>query len=282
MVSRGQFAAKPGARRSLLLAALLAVVAGATWLALSGDRHGAARPRVVRIGYAVEAPYAFLDAQGNVVGESAASARLIAQRLGWQIEWVQTEFGLLIPDLLDGRFDLIDAGLFITPRRARQVRFAAPRLRVGSALLVRRDSLFDLHSWQQLKSNTGLRVAAVGGSVEEERLRALGVSRLVSVPDARAGAAAVLAQLADGLALSLPTVRLMARQQSGLEALPVPDPNGYSYVAAAFRPDDVGLLRAWNAGQAAIVGTREHLAAVAVYGFSREDVIVPASAPTAR
>lgn len=281
MVSRVQVAGKPGRWRSLLLAALLVVGAAGWWLWQAGRNGTASAGRVLRIGYAVEAPYAFLDAQGSVVGESAASAGLIAQRLGWRIEWVQTEFDLLIAELLDGRFDVIDAGLFITPERARQVRFAAPRLRVLPALLVRSGNALNLRSWQQVKAQPQLRLAVVGGSAEEARLRGLGFSRLLSVPDARAGAAAVLAHLADGLALSLPTVRRLARQQEGLEAVPVPDADGVSYVAAAFRPQDASLLRAWNGAQAAVVGTPQHLAAIGPYGFGSEDLVVPATA-TAR
>jgi polar amino acid transport system substrate-binding protein len=266
-----------------MAAAVVAVGAAAAWLA-AGRQHraGATRPRLLRVGYSVEAPYAFLDAQGDVVGESAVSAGLIARRLGWSLQWVQTEFDLLIPDLLEGRFDVVDAGLFITPQRARLVRFAAPRLRVGPALLVRRGSPLNPRSWVELKEHPGLRLAVVGGSVEESRLRGLGFAPLLRVPDARAGAAAVLAQLVDGLALSLPTVRRMADLQPGLAALAVPGANGVSYVAAAFRPDDAGLLRAWNRAQAAIVGTPEHLAAIAPYGFTRADVVVPASAPAVR
>jgi hypothetical protein len=59
--------------------------------------------------------------------------------------------------------------------------------------------------------------------------------------------------------------------------VPVPDADGVSFVAAAFRPDDAGLLREWNRGQAAVVGTPEHLAAIAPFGFTRGDVVVPAS-----
>lgn len=280
---RVQFAGKPRPRRALLLAALLTLGASSAWLAVrSNERRRPAAARVVRIGYAVEAPYVFLDAQGTVVGESAASAGLVARRLGWQIEWVQTEFDLLIPDLLEGRFDLIDAGMFVTPERARQVRFAVPRLRVSPALLVRRGNPSDLHSWEGMKARPGLRLAVVGGSVEEAQLHALGLSRVLSVPDARAGAAAVLAQLVDGMALSLPTVRMLAARQAGLEAVAVDDANGVFYAAAAFRPDDVALLRAWNGGQAEVVGSAQHLAAIAAYGFTRDDVIVPASAALAR
>ena len=279
MVSRVQVAGKPGRWRPLLLAALLLLLAASGWWRLHAVRSEAAGgARVLRIGYAVEAPYAFIDAQGRVVGESAASAGLVAQRLGWRIEWVQTEFDLLIADLLDGRFDVIDAGLFITPERARQVRFAAPRLRVVPALLVRSGNPLDLRSWQQVKEQPRLRLAVVGGSVEEARLRASGFSRLLSVPDARAGAAAVLAERVDGLAVSLPTVRQLAGQHHGLEAVPVADADSVSYVAAAFRPQDARLLRAWNGAQAAVLGTPRHLAAIAPYGFGREDVVVPAAA----
>ena len=281
-MSGPQMAAKRGLRRSLLMSAAVLAAGAAAWLGAGRPGRRVASRRQLRVGYAVEAPYAFLDAQGEVTGESAASARLITRRLGWSFRWVQTEFDLLIPDLLEDRFDVIDAGLFVTPQRARLVRFAAARLRVGPGLLVRRGSALNPGSWAQLQEQAGLRLAVVGGSVEDARLRALGFAQLLRVPDAHAGAGAVLARLADGLALSLPSLRLMARQQPGFEVVPVPGPDGVSYVAAAFRPDDASLLRAWNGAQAAIVGTTEQLAAIAPFGFTRADLVVPAPAAGTR
>lgn len=265
----------PRRRWLWLLAAsvLLAGLSALFWWTARPDALGRIRERgFVRIGYAVEAPYAFVTPGGRVSGESAETARLVASRLGWKTRWVQTDFDELIPDLLDGRFDMVAAGLFVTPERARLVRFAAPKLRVRPGLLVPRGNPAGLRSMAQLKELARLRVAVLGGSEEERRLRALGVPHLVTVPDARAGATAVETGAVDVLALSLPTVRTMAGQNHRLQAIAATDPDGVHLVAAAFRPGDRDLVAAWNRAQAQVLGTAEHLREIAAFGFQASDV----------
>ena len=232
----------------------------------------------VRVGYAVESPYAFLGPDGRVTGESAETARLVAARLGWRIEWVQTSFEALIPELLDGRFDLIAAGLFVTPQRARLVRFAHPELRVGAGLLVQRGNPKRLYGAGDFKA-PGVRAVVLAGSVEEQRMRELGLPQPLSVPDARAGMTALESGLADALVLSLPTVRAIARSHPGLQAVDASDRIAAASVAAAFRPGDPALLAAWNSAQAQILAGAEHLRAIAAFGFTREDVPAPGHVP---
>ena len=54
------------------------------------------------------------------------------------IKPVLTEWGSLIPGLRAGRFDLIAAGMYITPERCKQVLFTDPHYRLLDTLLVAR------------------------------------------------------------------------------------------------------------------------------------------------
>ena len=141
------------------------------WLVFSahGPRDAWDRVRetgVLRIGYAVEAPYAFVAPSLEVTGESPETARLVANEIGVRhIEWVQVSFANLIPELLDGRFDLIAAGLFMTEDRLRQVSFSLPTLQVGPGVLMRADHEQELDaplSW--LLTSRG-RIAVLEGAV---------------------------------------------------------------------------------------------------------------------
>lgn len=110
---------------STLGAGLLA--AAAWWAGGDTSWRRVAAAGVLRVGYAVEAPYAFLIADGVPTGEGPESARQIAQRLGLaRVDFVQVPFAELIPGLLERRYDLIAAGLFVTAERATRVRFSAP------------------------------------------------------------------------------------------------------------------------------------------------------------
>src|SRR5690606_4888935 len=75
----------------------------------------------VRIGYANETPFAYTALDGSVTGESPEIVRKVFERM--QIDTIKpvlTEWGSLIPGLRAGRFDLIAAGMYITPERCKQ------------------------------------------------------------------------------------------------------------------------------------------------------------------
>jgi len=272
------------------LAATLGVLLGGVQLA--GWWPGGAAPQgdtlarvlagaELRIGYAVEAPYAWVDGNGRVTGESPELARLVATTLGpVQIRWVQMPFESLIDGLLAGRIDLIAAGMFITPQRAQRVRFSLPSLRVVPGLLVSATSDRPAAApYRALAGRAGYRVAVIDGSVEAGELQALGLApaRLLVVPDTAAGTAAVASGLADALALSMPTVRWLAASSGGrLRALPATDPMqpeaGTGLVAYQFRPNDAALLQAWNRGLQRWLGSQAHRRLLARQGLAADDL----------
>jgi polar amino acid transport system substrate-binding protein len=238
---------------------------------------------IIRIGYAVEAPYAFLQPDGEVTGESPEVAKVVVRRLGiGRIVWHQTEFGSLIGGLEAGEFDVIAAGMFVTPERAGRVLFSHPTFHVHQALLVGRGNPRDVHSYEQVLRLPDTRVAVIAGAIEEALLRRMGAQErhLVVVPDALAGRVAVESGMADGLALSSPTIRWMALRSElhateSAEPFTQPDngagnPNGVG--AFAFRPGEKKLCKAWNAALAGYIGTSEHLESVARFGFTRAEL----------
>lgn len=255
--------------RAIVGAAATAAVGGALWrIHAAQDRLAlVARRGRVRIGYAVEFPFAFVDANGRVTGESPETARLVADRLRWQVEWVQTDFDALLPDLQDDRFDLAAAGLFVTRQRERLVHFARPELVVSAGLLVGAGMAHAPASYEELARATRLRAAVIADSAEYAELQAMQGPRLLVVPDTHAGATAVATGLVDVLAVSYPTVRALAKTRPGLRAVRVADPQGAARVAAAFRLGDQRLLAAWNAGLAEVLGTESHRRVLAAIGF---------------
>lgn len=244
---------------------------------------------VIRVGYAVEAPYAFLSPEGEVTGEGPAIARVIAARLGIaRIEWRLAEFGGLIDDLEDGRFEVIAAGMFITPERQQRVAFSRPTFQAGPGLLVRQGNPHGLRSYAELLRQRDLRIAVLMGSVEEAHLRRIGCpeERLLRVPDALSGRTAVRTGRADVLALSAPTLRWMTlhpvsrlTEMAALDAEPgggsAPPPALGGFV---FRRKETALLRAWNDELARFLGTEEHRRIVAAFGFSPAE-LPPSGAP---
>ena len=243
------------------------------------------RENVIRIGYAVEPPYVFQDARGEPTGCEIEAAKILVDRLGIRrIEWCQTRFGSLIAELLEGRFDVIVAGMFITPERARLVDFSEPTLHVRPALLVRAGNPRGLHAYGDVLKDPGapVKIAVLQGSVEEALLRQTGVpdAQLVLVPDARTGKTALENGLVDGLALSAPTLWFMAQEeQPGLTELAAPfkapagaEEAGRGYTAAVFRKADDDLRDAWNRQLLEFIGTPAHRRLLADFGFSEDEL----------
>jgi polar amino acid transport system substrate-binding protein len=211
----------------------------------------------IRIGYAVEPPYAFLDGDTTVTGAFPEAAKAIVAALGIaEIRWIKTDFNDLIPELQAGRFDVIATGLYITKERAAVVDFSEPLLSVQQALLVQRHNPHALHSYADALADVSITLAVVAGSAEERLLRRMGlpIKQLLVVPDAHSGRQSVIMGLADGLALTAPTVHWMARhdlQTQLVSATPFQQPDA-AYMAElgpcgfAFRQDDDQLRVAWN------------------------------------
>lgn len=233
---------------------------------------------LIRIGYAVEPPYAFLEADGAVTGEAPEIARRMAQRLRIpRIEWQQYEFGELIDALEASRIDVIAAGMFITPERQRRVAFSTATFQVRPGLLVVRGNPKGITSYRQSATRPELRVAVLAGAVEEQIMNRLGVPerRVLLTPDALTGRKAVESGLADALLLSEPTLRWMARrEQLGRTQMlisPVVEgkDDAYGRTAFAFQLHALQLRDAWDAALAGYLGSAEHVELLARFGLAR-------------
>lgn len=267
-----------------ILGACVLLAAAALFWRQSRDRSldGVLESGVLRVGYAVEAPHAFLTPEGEVTGQSPELARLVAARMGVrEVQWRLAEFGSLLAELEEGRIDVVAAGMFITPERARRAAFSEPIFHVRQGLLVARGNPHGLHAYADALSKPGVRIAALTGAVETELLRGLGLppAQILQVPDARTGLAAVETGVADGLALSSPTINWMALrdQLGGTEiARPFRQPNStllgrYGYGAFVFRLRDQALLRAWNEAQKELLAGPEYARLMERFGFSPEE-----------
>lgn len=276
------------AGRWTFAAIALAGMATAVWsvnYSLARDRSldDLRRAGVVRVGYAVVAPYAFVAPGARVTGESPEVARVVAERLGIpHIKWVQTEFGSLIDGLEARRFDVIAAGMFITPERAERVSFTDPSFHSTDGLLVPRGNPRNLHAHADVIANPAVRLVVLAGSTEERLIRALGMpdDRLITAPDALAARRAVEDGTADGLPLSTPAIHWMMRHDrlgatesaQPFRASEMRQARRLGYGGFAFRPADRQLRDAWNAELRRFVGTPEHRAMVAPFGIADENL----------
>ena len=232
----------------------------------------------VRIGYANEAPFAYTETSGKVTGESLEIATKVFTAMGVKkVEPVLTEWGALIPGLRAGRFDVIAAGMYITPPRCQQVIFTDPHYQIPDTLLVKRGNPKNLHSYADVAKNPDVRLAIMSGTAELGYARAEGVSdeQIVQVPDTTAQLQAVRAGRADASVGTALTMKgLAAKGGDSVEAIAdfKDDPAHIGYGALAFRPEDKDLRDAVNQQLKKWLGSDEHLQTVKPFGFDKSNL----------
>lgn len=282
-MDRGGQGKRISSRAAAGLAGLLALLAAC---AGEGERRPGEttleriqRVGVVRVGFANEAPYAYLDSRtGRLTGEAPEIARAVLERLGVpEVEGVLAEFGALIPGLKAGRFDLIAAGMYIQPARCREIDFSDPTYCIGEGFLVAAGNPLGLHSYEDARDRGEARIGVVAGAVELGYAREIGIpeARIVVFPDAPSAVAGVRSGRIDAYAGTSLTVRDMLRKAGdpGLEvAEPFADPviggePARGCGAFGFRKGDDHLREELDRRLADFLGTPEHLELVAPFGF---------------
>jgi polar amino acid transport system substrate-binding protein len=255
-------------------------------LALAGCKKEPARDTLeraraekrMRVGFANEAPFAYRDAAtGRLTGEAPEVARHVLGRLGVsEVEGVLTEFGSLIPGLKAGRFDLIAAGMYITPERCHEVVFSEPSYCVRESLMVKRGNPENLHSYADVVKKSVV-LGVVAGTVERGYAQALGVPehRLSVFPDppsAVAGLQAGRIQAYAGTSLTVADLLQKAADPTLEAARPFEDPvidgkPARGCGAFAFRKRDTALRDSFDRELTGLLGTDTHAKLVSPFGF---------------
>lgn len=243
------------------------------------------RTGVCKVGFADEAPYAYRDSETETLtGEAPEIARVILGKLGTEIkvEGVLVDWDGLIPGLKANRFDIIAAGMYITPERAQSVAFSNPTYSIGEAFMVVKGNPKNLHSYEDLRDNDEAKLGVVQGTVEIGYAEKVGVpdERVVKYPDHSAAVADLKAGRIDAYAGTALTIQDLLSKVGGDDverADPFTDPaiDGESirgYGAFAFRPADTALRSFFNVQIAAFIGSPEHRALVEPFGFTESEL----------
>jgi len=114
-------------------------------------------------------PYAFRR-EGRLAGLEVDFATELGQAIGRPLRLLDLEFEQLIPALLDGRVDVIMAGMTITRARELRIAFSQPYLSSGLAALVRRSDAGRFSSPEQVRSTTRA-VGTVSGTTGDRYVR---------------------------------------------------------------------------------------------------------------
>jgi polar amino acid transport system substrate-binding protein len=241
----------------------------------------------IAIGIAGEAPYGFTSADGRVTGEAPEVARAVLQAIDiGEITAEQVEFGSLIPALNARRYDMVCAGMNITPERCEQAAFSIPDYSALTAFLVPAGNPQQVATFTDV-AGRNLQLAVLGAAVEQGYATSSGVQpgNIQVFPDQNALLQAVISGRVYCAALTDISLNWLVRQNegAGVEVTPgfTPVIDGDEVVSAGgfvFRQGDPELREAFNTELRTLHGNGRWVEIASPFGFG--EVNLPADGLT--
>jgi polar amino acid transport system substrate-binding protein len=195
---------------------------------------------------------------------------------GGRFEPVEAEFAQLLSSLLDGRW-VMTTGLFVTDERRARVDFSRPIWALHDGLLVRATNPRGIVGYRSLALDRSAILGVIVEQVQHATALRLGVPadriRLFRTQDEAAGA--VASGQIDAYASVAAAHRgyLVNRPDGSLAVVDVPvEEQPPAYGAFAFAKESRGLRDAIDGALASYLGSPEHRALMARYGFTAGEV----------
>lgn len=191
-------------------------------------------------------PFEYVASNGSIVGIDIELVEHLAKMMGYEgIKIVSIDFDGLIPALINGKIDVIAAGMTITEERKKVVAFTIPYWSADQAILVTKNSNFKPKDLSDLEGKVvAVQSGTTGESLVDDFINKTGAkitvkrysSFVLAVKD-------LLNGRADAVIVDSPVAKLFT-QKYGVEVATIID-TGEHY-GLAVRKDDTQLLNALN------------------------------------
>ena len=234
----------------------------------------------LKVAYYNFAPFAYVNKDGDVVGEQVEILRHVLSKMGIKIaSETSTEWGNLIPGLKASRFDVVAAGMFVTPKRCKEVAFTEPTFGIQQAIIVPKGNPKGLSNFESVRDNDAV-LAAISGTAQVTWAKSVGVkdANIMQIPDNPTGLAAVRAGRADAFTIDAPGARIAVAElpEQDMEMLqPFSEVGGKPaspHGAYAVRPAESAFVAEFNKVLSAFVGTPEHIAIMEAHGLQKSEL----------
>ena len=148
----------------------LAPMAGAQSLNDTAETAG------VRVAYFNYAPFAYVADDGNVIGTDVEILETVLGKMGISVaSAVSTDWGALIPGLKADRYDVVAAGMFVTPARCAEVAFSEPTFGIRATLVVPAGNPKGITRYEDILAQ-GATLATVSGTAQVAAAQELGIA----------------------------------------------------------------------------------------------------------
>ena len=202
--------------------------------------------KVLRVGLeAGYMPFEMTNKQGKIVGFDVDLARQMAKAMGVKLEIVNTAWDGIIPGLLTDKYDIIMAGMTLTPQRNLQINFADPYIVIGQSILVRKGLENEIKSYKDLNDPKYTVVSKLGTTGDIAAKRYLSKAKLRLFETESDSAIEVMNGKADAFVYDLPFNAVYASQNPG-KLNHIDQPFTYEPLAWGVRKGDPDFLNWLN------------------------------------
>lgn len=193
-------------------------------------------------------PFEMLDKKGQIIGFDVDIARQMAKAMGVKLEIINTEWDGIIPGLLTKKYDIIIAGMTITPQRNLKLSFSDPYIVIGQTILLNKKHEGKITSYEQLNNKKYTIASKLGTTGENAVKRLLPLAQYKSYQTSQEGALEVLNGRVDAFVYDLFQNKTFFETKANGKAIFLSKPFTYEPLAFAFRrsdPDFLNWLNNW-------------------------------------
>ena len=193
-------------------------------------------------------PYSSQEKDGSFSGFDVDSARWIADKTGFKVEFQAVAWDGIIPALQANKIDMIYSGMTITEERKAQVAFSKPYLKINQAVAIRTDSTVTLDDIMAGKTVIGVQRGTTGELWVQDELITTGempASNLKSFDNFPLAITALMNRQVDATVYDKPpTVEIIASQNANI----IHEIDTGEVYGIAVRKEDTALLDTMNRG----------------------------------
>lgn len=193
-------------------------------------------------------PYSSQEKDGSFVGFDIDSARWIADRMGFKVQFQAVAWDGIIPALLAKKIDMVYSGMTITDERKQQVAFSKPYLKINQSVAVRGDSTLTFDDIMAGKAIIGSQRGTTGEMWVQDNLIATGkmpASNLKSLDNFPLAITALVNRQVDATVYDKPpTVDVIKGQNAKI----IHEIDTKEEYGIAIRKEDTALLETMNKG----------------------------------